>query len=249
VLVATIATALAEQLDLPEHEVDRIRLAALLRDIGKVVVPDDVLDKPSQLTPGEWQSIAQHPQLGQVILERAAALREAVPIILHHHEQYSGNGYPFGLRGNDIPLGARIVAIADAYEAMTEERPYRRSMTHDAAVRELRRNAGTQFDPELVALFCALFSERAPAPDREISQLLRPLNLVSADDAGGAPHASALGASAAKPLAAGPYRSSPVLGPSPVPGLAPDFERSAPETWWQQQRADHGPDFARRGVG
>jgi diguanylate cyclase (GGDEF)-like protein len=182
-LVATIVTALAERLELPEAEVDRIRLAALLRDIGKVVVPDEILDKPGQLAPGEWQSVVQHPQLGQVILERAASLREAVPIILHHHEHWSGHGYPFGLRGNDIPLGARIVAIADAYEAMMQDRPHRPALGHEAAIRELRRNAGTQFDPELVSLFCTLYGDAPPMLDREASLLLRPLNLVSPGEA------------------------------------------------------------------
>ena len=107
-----------------------------------------------------------------MILEQAAALKEAVPIILHHHERYSGHGYPFGLRGNDIPLGARIVAIADAYDAMTHDRPYKRAMLHDDAVKELRRHAGTQFDPELVTLFCDLFATRAPAPDPSILALM-----------------------------------------------------------------------------
>ncbi len=180
-VVATIVTEIAERLDLPEQEVDRIRLAAMLRDIGKVVVPDEVLDKATPLNPSEWQSVVQHPQLGQVILERAASLRDTVPIILHHHEQFSGQGYPFGLRGNDIPLGARIVAIADAYEAMTGDRPYRPAMSHEAAVRELRRNAGTQFDPELVALFCTLWGEVPPVPDPRIDALLAPLNLLTRD--------------------------------------------------------------------
>jgi hypothetical protein len=88
-----------------------------------------------------------------------------VPIILHHHERYSGHGYPYGLRGNDIPLGARIVAIADAYDAMTHDRPYKRAMSHAKAIEELRRHAGTQFDPELVGLFCDLFATIAPTPD------------------------------------------------------------------------------------
>jgi diguanylate cyclase (GGDEF)-like protein len=183
-LVATIVTGLSERLDLPEPEVDRIRLAALLRDIGKVVVPDEILDKPGQLAPGEWQSIVQHPQLAQVILERAASLRDTVPIILHHHEHWSGHGYPHGLRGNDIPLGARIVAIADAYEAMTQDRPYRPALGHEAAVREIRRNAGTQFDPELVSLFCTLYADAPPVPDREVGLLLRPLNLLSPPESG-----------------------------------------------------------------
>jgi HD-GYP domain-containing protein (c-di-GMP phosphodiesterase class II) len=113
----------------------------------------------------------QHPRIGQVILEQAAALKDAVPIILHHHERFSGHGYPFGLRGSEIPLGARIVAIADAYDAMTHDRPYKRAMDHDSAIRELRRHAGTQFDPELVSLFCDLFASHAPLPDPRVKAM------------------------------------------------------------------------------
>jgi diguanylate cyclase (GGDEF)-like protein len=167
-LIASIVTVMARSLDLPENEVDRIRVAALLHDVGKVAVPQDILEKPAALTSTEWRTVVQHPRIGQVILEQAAALREAVPIILHHHERYSGHGYPFGLRGNDIPLGARIVAIADAYDAMTHDRPYKRAIGHDDAVKELRRHAGTQFDPELVTLFCDLFAGAAPAPDPSV---------------------------------------------------------------------------------
>jgi diguanylate cyclase (GGDEF)-like protein len=164
-LIATIVVAMAQNLDLPDNEVERIRTAALLHDLGKVAVPGEILDKPAALTSAEWRTVVQHPRIGQVILEQAAALKDAVPIILHHHERYSGHGYPFGLRGNDIPLGARIVAIADAYDAMTHDRPYKRAMSHDDAIKELRRHAGTQFDPDLVQLFCDLFAGAAPAPD------------------------------------------------------------------------------------
>ena len=156
---------MARTLALPEAEIDRIRTAALLHDVGKVAVPQEILEKPSALTSAEWRAVVQHPRIGQVILEQAAALKDAVPIILHHHERFSGHGYPFGLRGSDIPLGARIVAIADAYDAMTHDRPYKRAIDHEAAVRELRRHAGTQFDPELVSLFCDLFAAHAPMPD------------------------------------------------------------------------------------
>ncbi len=167
-LIASIVVAMARNLALPQAEIDRIRVAALLHDVGKVAVPQEILDKPSALTSAEWRSVVQHPRIGQVILEQAAALKEAVPIILHHHERYSGHGYPFGLRGTDIPLGARIVAIADAYHAMTNDRPHKRAMSHDNAVNELRRHAGTQFDPELVNLFCDLFARTAPTPDPAI---------------------------------------------------------------------------------
>jgi diguanylate cyclase (GGDEF)-like protein len=167
-LIAAIVVEMARQLELPDAEVDRIRVAALLHDLGKVAVPQEILDKPAPLTSAEWRTVVQHPRIGQVILEHAAALRDAVPIILHHHERFAGHGYPYGLRANEIPLGARIVAIADAYDAMTHDRPYKRAMSHDAAIVELRQHAGTQFDPELVALFCDLYTSEAPHPDPTI---------------------------------------------------------------------------------
>lgn len=170
-LIASIVVALARQLALPEAEIDRLRIAALLHDVGKVAVPEEILEKPSALTSAEWRSVVQHPRIGQVILEQAAALKDAVPIILHHHERYAGHGYPYGLRGNEIPLGARIVAIADAYDAMVNDRPYKQSVTHEGAIAELRRHAGTQFDPELVELFCDLYGSQAPEPDQTILAL------------------------------------------------------------------------------
>ncbi len=179
-LIASIVVAMARNLALPEAEVDRIRTAALLHDLGKVAVPQEILDKPAALSSAEWRTVVQHPRIGQVILEQAAALKDAVPIILHHHERYSGHGYPFGLRGNDIPLGARIVAIADAYDAMTNDRPYKRAMTHDSAIAELRRHAGTQFDPELVTLFCDLFANHAPTPDPAVLAITAPAAAMSA---------------------------------------------------------------------
>ncbi len=170
-LIASIVVTLARQLQLPDPEIDRLRVAALLHDVGKVAVPEEILEKPSALTSAEWRTVVQHPRIGQVILEQAAALKEAVPIILHHHERYAGHGYPFGLRGNEIPLGARIVAIADAYDAMVHDRPYKRAMSHDDAIAELRRHAGTQFDPELVELFCDLYANNAPEPDATVAAM------------------------------------------------------------------------------
>jgi diguanylate cyclase (GGDEF)-like protein len=173
-LIASIVTAMARQLNLPEAEIDRLQIAALLHDVGKVAVPEEILEKPSSLSPAEWQTVVQHPRIGQVILEQATILKEAVPIILHHHERFSGHGYPYGLRGNDIPLGARIVAIADAYDAMIHDRPYKRAISHEQAIAELRRHAGTQFDPDLVTLFCELYSDGVPQPDPELAALTAP---------------------------------------------------------------------------
>ena len=163
---------MAKQLQLPDVDIDRLRIAALLHDVGKVAVPQEILEKPSALTSSEWRTVVQHPRIGQVILEQAAALKDAVPIILHHHERYAGHGYPFGLRANEIPLGARIVAIADAYDAMTTDRPYKRAMSHPAAIAELRRHAGTQFDPELVESFCDLYANEAPTPDPKVLAMI-----------------------------------------------------------------------------
>jgi hypothetical protein len=154
-------------------------------------VPEEILEKPTALTSAEWRTVVQHPRIGQVILEQAAALKDAVPIILHHHERYAGHGYPYGLRANEIPLGARIVSVADAYDAMVHDRPYKRAMSHDQAVMELRRHAGTQFDPEIVELFCDLFADHAPQADLAVSAIAaasaahgtRPMPLVVPDAA------------------------------------------------------------------
>jgi diguanylate cyclase (GGDEF)-like protein len=172
-LIASIVVDIARQMQLPDAEIDRIQVAALLHDVGKVAIPEEILEKPSALSTGEWRSVVQHPRIGQVILEQAAALKDAVPIILHHHERFAGHGYPYGLRGNEIPLGARIVAIADAYDAMIHDRPYKRAMSHEQAIAELRRHSGTQFDPDLVNLFCDLYTVTAPKPDPTVLAMIR----------------------------------------------------------------------------
>ena len=181
-LIAAIAVRMAGALKLPEQEIQRIRIASLLHDIGKVAVPEQILEKPGPLSADEWQSVVQHPRIGQVIIDQVATVKDAGSIILHHHERFSGAGYPYGLRGSDIPLGARIVAIADAYDAMVSDRPYRAAIGHEAAVAELREHATTQFDPELVTLFCDLFAAVAPLPDPAL--LINPPLMIPPRQAG-----------------------------------------------------------------
>ncbi len=144
------ATAMARYLGLSPSEVDTVRHAAQLHDIGKLAVPTDILRKPGLLTRSEWRAIEEHPVIGSQILERVSFLSDAAALVYHHHERYDGTGYPDGLRGEDIPLGARIIAVADAFDAMTSDRPYRPALSHEQAVIELIENAGTQFDPEVV---------------------------------------------------------------------------------------------------
>jgi diguanylate cyclase (GGDEF)-like protein len=163
-MIASLAMGIALELGLPQEEIERVRIASLLHDLGKLAVSAEILDKPTALTDGEWQAIGEHPRIGQVILEQASSLREAIPVVLHHHERFNGGGYPHGLKGNEIPLGARIVSVADAYHAMVHERPYSQAKTHEDALAELQRHAGTQFDPEVVSVFCTLYAKEVP-PD------------------------------------------------------------------------------------
>jgi diguanylate cyclase (GGDEF)-like protein len=161
-MIAAAAVELALGLGLPEREIERIRVASLLHDLGKLAISEEILMKPGELNDPEWRVVSEHPKIGQVVLEQAGALRDAATIVLHHHEWFDGRGYPHGLAGEEIPIGARIVAIADAYEAMVAGRPYRDAISHEAALQELHRHAGLQFDPDLVERFAALFSERMP---------------------------------------------------------------------------------------
>jgi diguanylate cyclase (GGDEF)-like protein len=163
-MIASLATGIALEMGLPRDEIERIRIASLLHDLGKIAIPEEILDKPSTLSDTEWQTIGEHPRIGQVILEQASSLREAIPVVLHHHERFNGGGYPHGLRGTEIPMGARIVAVADAYHAMVHNRPYSAALAHEQALEELRSHAGTQFDPKVVEVFCDIYSAAVP-PD------------------------------------------------------------------------------------
>ena len=167
-LIAEASVSLARAIDLPDAELERIRTASLLHDLGKLAVPDEILAKEGDLGAAEWRVVTEHPKIGQIVLEQAGALRDAATIVLHHHERFDGRGYPLGLAGADIPVGARIVAIVEAYEAMVAGRPYRDAISHDEAIVELRGQAGAQFDPEIVEVFASLFSAGVPWEPPEV---------------------------------------------------------------------------------
>ncbi len=161
--VAAYTMLIAQQLNLSEEELQHIERGALLHDIGKIGVPDHILYKPGPLTPEEWEIMKQHPVIGYKMCMKIEMLRPAAPIVLHHHERWDGRGYPYGLSGTEIPLGARIFAIADTLDAMTSDRPYRKALSFAQAHEEIGRCAGSQFDPELVQVFLALPEEELRA--------------------------------------------------------------------------------------
>jgi response regulator RpfG family c-di-GMP phosphodiesterase len=154
--VAEYSTMLARGLTLPDAEIDRIGQAGVMHDIGKIGVRYDMLNKPGKLTPEELAVFRQHPEKGKRILEPVPCLHGLIDGCWCHHEWFDGGGYPRGLHGHNIPLVGRIVAIADAYDAMTTDRAYRRALPHEVAISEIERCAGTQFDPELAEAFVQL---------------------------------------------------------------------------------------------
>jgi len=160
--VNTYAVALAEAIGLSPEEVSRVSTAALLHDIGKIGVPDKVLNKKGKLNPDDWEAIKSHPRLGATIVGNVPNLAPCVSTILHHHERWDGTGYPEGLKGEQISVEARILAVADAFEAMSAARPYRPALCSDKVLKELRGGAGSQFDPELVEVFIGIVEAGLP---------------------------------------------------------------------------------------
>ena len=151
--VALVSRHLAQQMGLSEKDVEQIYMAGLLHDVGKIGVPEAVLQKTGKLTPEEFEQMKRHPQIGARILQDIKQVREIVPGVLHHHERYDGKGYPTGLAGEKIPLMGRIICLADCFDAMTSNRTYRKALPLEVALTEIRRCSGTQFDPRLTAYF------------------------------------------------------------------------------------------------
>ena len=163
--VSKLARQMAGRMGFTEEQQEEIKVAGLLHDIGKIGIPEAILSKPGRLTDEEWGYVRSHPQIGDSILaqigsERLASIRL---VVRHHHEKLDGTGYPDGLKGDDVPIGARLLAVADAYDAMTSNRPYRTPFSSEAAIEELLKNAGTQFDPDAVNALIEARAERSSA--------------------------------------------------------------------------------------
>jgi diguanylate cyclase (GGDEF)-like protein len=161
--VTGLCRAVAERLQLSAEDVGPLLQAASLHDIGKAAIPDSIVDKPGPLNADDWSFMRTHTVIGERILSAAPALTEAAQLVRSSHERWDGSGYPDRLKGESIPLGARIIAICDAYDAMVSNRPYRSRMSREVALEELRRCAGSQFDERIVKAFCAVVEERSPA--------------------------------------------------------------------------------------
>lgn len=154
--VAFLSAEIARVLGYSDDEVERVRIAGIVHDVGKIGVPEHVLCKPGRLTDGEFELIKKHPEIGFHILQDIPGLEDILPGVLHHHERYDGNGYPHGLAGDEIPLLARIIGVADTFDAMSSNRAYRSKMARDVVLAEIERCAGAQFDPRVAQAFLTL---------------------------------------------------------------------------------------------
>ncbi|SHE61764.1 HDIG domain-containing protein [Desulfofundulus australicus DSM 11792] len=157
--VAEYARMIAEALGLDEKEVDLAYICGIVHDVGKIGVPENILNKAGALSADEFKLITKHPEMGAAILSHISWLGDVVPVVLAHHERFDGKGYPQGLRGEEIPLLSRILAVADAFDAMTSDRRYRPALPLPEAIEELKRNAGSQFDPRVVKAFLRMLGE------------------------------------------------------------------------------------------
>lgn len=151
--IAVLSKMIGGRLGLPQRSLNELELLSMLHDIGKVGIDDSILNKPGKLNRSEWKAMQRHPEIGYRIAMTSPELEPIAEYILSHHERWDGTGYPRGLKGEEIPLLARILAVVDAYDAMTEDRVYRKALTVSEEIEEIRRNAGTQFDPEIARIF------------------------------------------------------------------------------------------------
>jgi putative nucleotidyltransferase with HDIG domain len=168
--VAELSETIAGKMGLDKHSMTNLRYASLLHDIGKIGVPTYVLGKEERLEKEELEVIRRHPEISAQIIKPVSFLQRIMPIVRHHHENVDGAGYPDGLKGGEIPLESRILAVADAYDAMTSNRPYRDAITQDRALTLIAERAGTQFDPEVVTIFTEIIrAASAPAANRALA--------------------------------------------------------------------------------
>ena len=181
--VAFYSAKMVEFLNLDKAQAGIIELAGLLHDIGMIGVAEDILNKTQKLTPEEFEEIKKHVHHSVKILEDIKQLYDVIEVIKYHHEYYDGNGYPFGKKGEDIPLGSRIIAIADAFDSMVSDRAYRQGLSHEEALRLIEEKAGSQFDPKLIDVFKSIL----PAASAEIKEYEEKQSLkMAADKAQGA---------------------------------------------------------------
>ena len=161
--VGKLAVAIAEEIGMSEDKIESLKYAAVLHDVGKIGVSEIILNKEGELLDSEWEAIRSHPVIGQTIIKGIKFMFDIGLVVRHHHERYDGQGYPDGIKGEEIPLESRIIAVADTYDAITSDRSYRKGKTHDEAIEELKRVAGSQLDPELVIIFCKVVTSEMTA--------------------------------------------------------------------------------------
>ena len=171
--VADIAVSIAKKLNMTSKEIEQLRFASLVHDIGKIGIKESVMNKEGGLTDDEYEYISTHSMIGENILTPVIEDKEILKMVRHHHERYDGRGYPDGLPAQQIPLGARIVAVADMVDAMTSDRPYRKSVSREMASNELKRHASTQFDPQIVDAFIETMPETAARSPKQTHTALR----------------------------------------------------------------------------
>ena len=157
--VSALCAYLTKQLQLSEREVNRMKVAGLMHDIGKIGVDEIILNKPGKLDEGEWEIMRRHPEIGYRILSASSEFNDLSRAVLEHHERWDGNGYPRGLKGEQISYQARIIMIADSYDAMTSERSYKKPLGQEEAIEEIRRCSGTHYDPEIAKVFLATIGD------------------------------------------------------------------------------------------